>query len=68
MHATEPKSYPICFYVIEDATSPHILLSYATLERFGIVSFQVPKLAATSKLDHVALPTPLVARGRPLNK
>ena len=47
MHATEPKSYPTHFYVFEDTTSPHILLSYATSERLGIVSFQVPNLAAT---------------------
>ena len=57
-HATEPKMYPICFYVFEDNTSPHILLSYATLERLGIISFQVPSLAATTSTDHVPLPPP----------
>ena len=67
LHATESKMYPVHFYVFEDATSPHILLSYATLERLGIVSFQVPNLAATTNLDHVAFP-PLAARGRLLNK
>ena len=66
-HAKEPKTYPVRFYVFEDATSPHILLSYATSYRLGIISFQVPNLAATQKIDHIALPTPLVARGRPLN-
>ena len=66
-HAKEPRMYPVRFYVFEDATSPHILLSYATSERLGIVSFQVLNLAATHKIDHVALPTPLVARGRLLN-
>ena len=55
MHASKPRSYPTCFYVFEDATSPHILLSYATSERLGIVSFKVPNLAATSKIDHVVL-------------
>ena len=58
LHATEPKMYPIDFYVFKDATSPHILLSYATLDRLGIVSFQVPNLAATTSIDHVALPSP----------
>ena len=58
MHASELRSYPTCFYVFEDATSPHILLSYATLERLGIVSFKGPNLAATSKIDHVALASP----------
>ena len=28
-----PRSYPVHFYVFEDATSPQILLSYATLEK-----------------------------------
>ena len=41
-HAKEPRTYPVRFYVFEDATSPHILLLYATLERLGIVSFWVP--------------------------
>ena len=58
VHAKEPRTYPVRFYVFEDATSPHILLSYATLRRLGIVSFQVPNLAATHKIDHVALPNP----------
>ena len=57
-HATEPKTYPIHFYVFEDVTSPHIILSYATSERLGMISFQVPNLAATTKIDHVALPSP----------
>ena len=58
LHATQPKMYPILFYVLKDATSPHILHSYVTLERLGIVSFQVPYLASTASIDHVALPTP----------
>ena len=60
-HAKEPRMYPVRFYVFEDATNPYILLSYATSERLGIVSFQVPNLAATDKIDHVALPNPPVA-------
>ena len=42
----------------EDATHPQILLSYATLERLGIITFQVPNLAATLSLNHVAVQTP----------
>ena len=68
LHTTEPKMYPIHFYVFKDTTSPHILLSYATSERLGIVSFQVPNMAATTSIDHVVLPPPLAARGRLLNK
>ena len=54
-HAKESSIYPIRFYVFEDATNPHILLSYATLERLGIVSFQVPNLVTTHSLDQVTI-------------
>ena len=54
-HAKESRIYPIRFYVFEDATNPHIILSYATLERLGIVLFEVPNLAPTHSLDQVAL-------------
>ena len=57
-HAKEPRTYPIRFYVFEDATNPPNLLSYATLERLGIVQFQVPNLAATHPLDQVAVQNP----------
>ena len=50
--------YPVRLYVFEDATIPQILLSYATLERLGIISFQVPNLVGTHALDHVAVQTP----------
>ena len=56
MHVSEPRSYPICFYMFEDAISPHILLSYATSERLGFIQFNVLNLAATTHLGHVALP------------
>ena len=46
-HAKEPRMYPIRFYVFEDVINPQILLSYATLERLGIITFQGPNLAAT---------------------
>ena len=55
VHAKESRMYPIRFYVFEDATNPQILLSYTTLERLGIVSFQVPNLAATHSLNQVVL-------------
>ena len=50
--------YPIRFYVFEDATHPQVLPSYATLERLGIITFQVLNLAATHALDHVAVQIP----------
>ena len=58
MHASEPRSYLTCFCMFEDATSPHILLSYATSERLGIVTFNVPNLAATSWVDSVPVSIP----------
>ena len=48
VQAKEPRTYPIRFYVFEDATNPHILLSYATSERLSIVTFQVPQLGSHS--------------------
>ena len=56
-HAREPRMYPTHFYICEDATSPKILLSYASLERLGIVTFKVPNLAATSHIDNLNVPT-----------
>ena len=56
-HAKEPRTYPVRFYVFEDATNPPNLLSYATSERLGIVQFQVPNLAATHHLDQIAVQT-----------
>ena len=59
MHAREPRLYPTHFYMFEDATSPHILLSYATLERLGFIQFNVQNFAATTHVNHVALlPSP----------
>ena len=40
--STEPSSYPTCFYIFEDVTSPQILLSYATSERLGILESKSP--------------------------
>ena len=56
-HAMQPKLYPTCFYVFEDSTSPQILLSSVTLERLGILEFQVPSLAATSQIDDLHVPS-----------
>ena len=41
-HKTLPKVLPIKFFVFEDSTSPHILLSYSASSRLGIVQFTVP--------------------------
>ena len=57
MHASEPRLYLTHFYVFKDATSPQILLSYATSERLENLTFSVPKLAATSWVDNVAIST-----------
>ena len=57
-HAKDPRTYPIRFYVFENATHPQMLLSYATSKRLGIITFQVPNLAATHSLNHVAVHTP----------
>ena len=56
-YATLPRSYPVCFYVFQDATSPQILLSYATLERLGILEFKVPNLVAQSQIDTLSIPS-----------
>ena len=57
MHTSEPRPYPTWFYVFKDATSLHILFSYVTLERLGVIAFNVPNLAATSQVDNVAVST-----------
>ena len=44
-HKTLPQTLPIKFFVFEDATSPHILLSYPASSRLGIVQFTVPNKA-----------------------
>ena len=56
-HATLPRSYPVYFYIFKDATSPQILLSYATLERLGILEFKVPNLVAQSQIDTLSVPS-----------
>ena len=56
-HASEPRMYPTHFYVFEDTTSAQILRSYVTLDKLGIVAFKVPKLAATSQVDNLSIPT-----------
>ena len=68
MHDSEPRSYPTHFYMFEYTTSPNILLYYATSERLGIVIFKVPILAATSKVDYVALDPPSSSGQRKTNK
>ena len=58
VHAKEPRLYSIRIYVFEDVINPHILLFYATSERLGIVSFQVPNVAATHSFDQVVIHNP----------
>ena len=60
----QPRSYPMCFYVFEDSTSPQILLSYVTLERLGILEFKVPNLAATSQIEDFSVPTSPTPSGK----
>ena len=59
VHAKEPRMFPVRFYIFEDATNPHILLSHATLERLGIVSFQV-----MTERSHTCSNTPASCHGK----
>ena len=71
-HKTQPEILPVRFYVFKDTTSPKILLSYAALERLGIVKFQMPNEVPSTALDtissrkYIAFRTPL-HRYRPIN-
>ena len=56
-HAIQPRLYPTCFYIFEDATSPQILLSYATSKRLGILEVKVSNLAASSHIDNLSVPS-----------
>ena len=58
-HGSEPRLHLTHFCMFECATSSHILLSYATLERLGIIAFNVPNMAATSWVDNITVPSPL---------
>ena len=51
-----PRSYPNHFYVFEDATSPQILLSYATSEELEILELKVPKLVTHLHIDALTIP------------
>ena len=55
-HASQPRPYPTHFIYL-NTTSPQIPLSYVTLERLGIIAFKVPKLAATSQVGNLDVPT-----------
>ena len=56
-HTTLSRPYHVCFYIFEDATSPQILLSYATSERLGILEFKVPNLVAQSQRENLSVPS-----------
>ena len=47
-HKTLLQTLPIKFYVFEDSTSPHILLSYCASSRLGIIQFTVPNKASVT--------------------
>ena len=49
---------PICFYIFEDATVPHILLSYATSERLGHYFFSGPQHCSHNQNRLCSTPTP----------
>ena len=55
-HAALPRSHPVHLYVFEDATSLHILLSYVTSDRLGILEFKFPNLMAQSHIDTLTIP------------
>ena len=57
-HASQPRSYPMQFYVFKDAICQHILLSYTRLEHLGILELKVPNLAAKSHIDTITSPNP----------
>ena len=46
------------FCVSDDATSPHILISYAMSEHLEIFEFKVPNLVAQSHIDMATFPSP----------
>ena len=55
-YATQPRPYPIQFYVFQDATNHQILLLYVTSEYLGILEFKVPNLAVQSHIDVISVP------------
>ena len=57
-HVSQARSYLMHFYVLEDAMSMHILLSYVTSECLGVLQFNVPNLVAQVHIDVISLPTP----------
>ena len=47
-HKTLPTLIPLSFYVFQDSTSPHLLLSYSASIHLGIVEFKIPNEAKTN--------------------
>ena len=58
-HATLPRSYPCILFCFQGCNFPQILLSYATLERLGILEFKVPNMVAKSQsqMDNLGVPS-----------
>ena len=49
-HKTLPTLIPLSFYVFQDSTSPHLLLSYSASIHLGIVEFKIPNEAKTNAM------------------
>ena len=71
VHAKEPRTYPVRFYVFEDATNPHILLSFIIRLHYrgGYSFFSGPQFGSHTLTWPSSNPQPpSVARGRPQRK
>ena len=49
-HKTLPKLIPVSFYVFQDTTNPHLLLSYSPSVHLGIVEFKIPNEAKANAM------------------
>ena len=49
-HKTLPTLIPLSFYVFQDSTSPHSLLSYSASIHLGIVEFKIPNKAKANAM------------------
>ena len=49
-HKTLPKLIPLSFYIFQDTTNPHLLLSYSTSIHLGIVEFKIPNEAKANAM------------------
>ena len=49
-HKTLPKLIPLSFYIFQDTTNPHLLLSYSASVHLGIVEFKIPNEAKANAM------------------